>query len=228
MIIQCPSCNTNFFLDEKKFNGTPKKLKCSRCSFVWTSSPNGKPLSVPKLFEPSSTQGLKSTKIQQKNIDKNLKPDHPLPVVFNKQNNSKSDFIFWFFLFFLFSALIIGWNKRVLIINKFPSFSPIIEIFDSSIKFRGIEINNLSSKASSDDPNFPLIVTGSLINQENYLRKVPSLEVIIESADGKILIKKVFKFGSNEFFDYLEIKDFEVKFSQFPENASNIFVEIIE
>ena len=47
MIIQCPSCNTNFFLDEKKFIGTPKKLKCSRCSFVWTSSPNGKPLSVP-------------------------------------------------------------------------------------------------------------------------------------------------------------------------------------
>jgi len=67
-----------------------------------------------------------------------------------------------------------------------------------------------------------------LINQENYLRKVPSLEVIIESTDGKILINKVFKFGSNEFFDYLEIKDFEVKFSQFPENASNIFVEIIE
>ena len=33
---------------------------------------------------------------------------------------------------------------------------------------------------------------------------------------------------NNEFFDYLEIKDFEVKFSNFPEDASNIFVEIIE
>ena len=228
MIIQCPSCNTNFFLDEKKFNGSPKKLKCSRCAFVWTSSPNGKPLNVPKLFEPTSTQGLKSIEAEQKNNDKNPEPTHPLPVVFNKQKNSKLDFIFWFFLFFLFSALIIGWNKRVLIVNKFPSLSPVIEIFDSSIKFRGIEINNLSSKASSDDPNFPLIVTGSLINQENYLRKVPSLLVIIESSDGKVLIKKTFKFNNNEFFDYLEIKDFEVKFNQFPENASNIFVEIIE
>lgn len=228
MIIQCPSCNTNFFLDEKKFNGSPKKLKCSRCAFVWTSSPNGKPLNVPKLFEPTSTQGLKSIQTEQNTNDKNLEPDHPLPVVFNKQKNSMSDFIFWFFLFFLFSALIIGWNKRVLIINKFPSLSPIIEIFDSSIKFRGIEINNLSSISSSDDPNFPLIVKGSLINQENYLRKVPSLLIIIESSDGKILIEKTFKFNNNEFFDYLEIKDFEVKFSQFPENASNIFVEIIE
>ena len=40
-------------------------------------------------------------------------------------------------------------------------------------------------------------------------------------------MRKNIKFN-NEFFDYLEIKDFEVKFDSFPENAANIFVEIVE
>ena len=127
----------------------------------------------------------------------------------------------------LFISFIIGWNKRVLIVNKIPTLSPIIEIFDPSIKFRGIEINNLSSKISSTENDSPLIVSGSLINQENYIRKVPSIMIIIESSDRTVLLRKTVKFN-NEFFDYLEIKDFEVKFSNFPENASNIFVEIIE
>ena len=227
MIIQCPSCNTNFFLDEKKFNGSPKKLKCSRCSLIWTSSSKGEPIDVPKLFEPSSTQGLKTNDKNQEKIAKNKKPDHPLPVVFNKPQTNKSDFIFWIFLLLLFTSLIIGWNKRVLIVNKFPTLSPVIEIFDPSIKFRGIEINNLSSRISSEENGSPLIVSGSLINQENYIRKVPSIMIIIESNDRTVLMRETIKFN-NEFFDYLEIKDFEVKFSNFPEDASNIFVEIIE
>ena len=135
--------------------------------------------------------------------------------------------IFWIFLLFLFLSFIIGWNKRVLIINKFPTLSPIIEVFDPSIKFRGIEINNLSSRISSSDNGSSLIVNGSLINQENYIRKVPSIMVIIESNDRAVLMSEIIKFD-NESFDYLEIKDFEVKFSNFPENASNIYVEIIE
>tara|TARA_B100001057_G_scaffold282461_1_gene282837 strand:- start:13 stop:696 length:684 start_codon:yes stop_codon:yes gene_type:complete len=227
MIIQCPSCNINFFLDEKKFNGSPKKLKCSRCSLIWTSSSKGEPIDVPKLFEPSSTQGLKTNDNNQEKIDKNKKPDHPLPVVFNKPQTNKSDFIFWIFLLLLFTSFIIGWNKRVLIVNKFPALSPAIEIFDPSIKFRGIEINNLSSRISSEENGSPLIVSGSLINQENYIRKVPSIMIIIESNDRTVLMRETIKFN-NEFFDYLEIKDFEVKFSNFPEDASNIFVEIIE
>ena len=227
MIIQCPSCSTNFFLDEKKFNGSPKKLKCSRCSLIWTSSSKGEPIDIPKLFEPSSTQGLKPKIKNQEKIDKNKKPDHPLPVVFNKPQTNKSDFIFWIFLLFLFLSFVIGWNNRVLIVNKFPTLSPIIEVFDPSIKFRGIEINNLSSRISSSDDGSPLIVTGSLINQENYIRKVPSIMVIIESNNRVVLMSEIIKFD-NETFDYLEIKDFEVKFSNFPENASNIYVEIIE
>ena len=115
----------------------------------------------------------------------------------------------------------------MLLVSKFPSISPIIEIFDPSIKFRGIEINNLSSRVSSNQDGSPLIVSGSLINQENYIRKVPSVTIIIESDDRTVLMRKNIKFN-NEFFDYLEIKDFEVKFDSFPENASNIFVEIVE
>ena len=227
MIIQCPSCNTNFFLDEKKFNGSPKKLKCSRCSLIWTSSSKGEPIDVPKLFEPSSTQGLTTNEKSKERVDKNKKPDHPLPVVFNKQQTKKTDFIFWIFLLLLFTSFIISWNKRVLIVNKFPNLSSVIEIFDPSIKFRGIEINNLSSRISSNENGFPLIVSGSLINQEKYIRKVPSIMIIIESNDRRVLMKETIKF-SNEFFDYMEIKDFEVKFNNFPEDASNIFVEIIE
>ena len=227
MIIQCPSCSTNFFLDEKKFNGLPKKLKCSRCSLIWTSSSKGEPIDVPKLFEPSSTQGLTTNEKNKERVDKNKKPDHPLPVVFNKQQTKKTDFIFWIFLLLLFTSFIIGWNNRVLIVNKFPNLSSVIEIFDPSIKFRGIEINNLSSRISSNESGFPLIVSGSLINQEKYIRKVPSIMIIIESNDRRVLMKETIKF-SNEFFDYLEIKDFEVKFNNFPEDASNIFVEIIE
>ena len=226
MIIQCPSCGTNFFLDEKKFNGSPKKLYCSRCSLFWTSSSEGKPIDIPKLFEPTSTQGLKVKDKNQEKFDKNIKPDHPLPVLFNKPKTNKSDFIFWTLLLLLFGSFIFGWNKRVLLVNKFPSMSPIIEIFDPSIKFRGIEINNLSSRVSSNQDGSPLIVSGSLINQENYIRKVPSITVIIESDDRTVLMRKNIKFN-NEFFDYLEIKDFEVKFDNFPENASNIFVEIV-
>ena len=90
-----------------------------------------------------------------------------------------------------------------------------------------LEINNLSSRVSSNQDGSPLIVSGSLINQENYIRKVPSVTVIIESDDRTVLMRKNIKFN-NEFFDYLEIKDFEVKFDSFPENASNIFVEIVE
>lgn len=227
MIIQCPSCSTNFFLNEKKFNGLPKKLKCSRCSLIWTSSSKGEPIDVPKLFEPSSTQGLTTNEKNKERVDKNKKPDHPLPVVFNKQQTKKTDFIFWIFLLLLFTSFIIGWNNRVLIVNKFPNLSSVIEIFDPSIKFRGIEINNLSSRISSNESGFPLIVSGSLINQEKYIRKVPSIMIIIESSDRRVLMKETIKF-SNEFFDYLEIKDFEVKFNNFPEDASNIFVEIIE
>lgn len=227
MIIQCPSCSTNFFLNEKKFNGLPKKLKCSRCSLIWTSSSKGEPIDVPKLFEPSSTQGLTTNEKNKERVDKNKKPDHPLPVVFNKQQTKKTDFIFWIFLLLFFTSFIIGWNNRVLIVNKFPNLSSVIEIFDPSIKFRGIEINNLSSRISSNESGFPLIVSGSLINQEKYIRKVPSIMIIIESSDRRVLMKETIKF-SNEFFDYLEIKDFEVKFNNFPEDASNIFVEIIE
>ena len=184
-------------------------------------------IDVPKLFEPSSTQGLKVKDENQEKFDKNIKPDHPLPVLFNKPKTNKSDFIFWILLLLLFGSFIFGWNKRVLLVSKFPSISPIIEIFDPSIKFRGIEINNLSSRVSSNQDGSPLIVSGSLINQENYIRKVPSVTVIIESDDRTVLMRKNIKFN-NEFFDYLEIKDFEVKFDSFPEDASNIFVEIVE
>jgi predicted Zn finger-like uncharacterized protein len=226
MIIQCPSCATNFFLDERKFGGSPKKLKCSRCSIIWTSGSNGKPIDVPKLYEPASSQGIKQNTRETKVIDKNIKPDHPLPVPFDKPKSNRSNIFLWFSFILIFILFVTAWNKRVIFINQFPIFSPIIELFDPSIKFRGIEISNLQSRIDSGENGSILIVSGSLINQEKYLRRVPSLIIVIEDNRGATLLKEVIK-SENDFFDYQEIKDFKVKFTNYPSNASNIFIEIL-
>ena len=226
MIIQCPSCSTNFFLDKKKFKGSVKKLKCSRCSMVWTSSAEGNPLDVPKLYEPASSQGLTSSQAASQSVDQNLKPDHPLPVPFNAPKENQTSIFLWIAFLLVFISFILGWNNRAIVINKFPILAPAVEIFDPSLKFRGIEISNLLSRIDSNENGSSLVITGSLINQENYLRKVPSLIVVIEDGRGSILLKKVIK-SKDSYFDYQEIKDFEVKFLKYPPNASNIFVEII-
>jgi predicted Zn finger-like uncharacterized protein len=219
MIIQCPSCSTNFFLDKKKLKGSKKKLKCSRCSMVWTSSAEGNPLDVP-------SQGLRSSQAASQSVDQNLKPDHPLPVPFNTPKENQTSIFLWITFLLVFISFIIGWNNRAIVINQFPILAPVVEIFDPSLKFRGIEISNLLSRIDSRENGSSLVVTGSLINQENYLRKVPSLIVVIEDERGSILVKKVIK-SKGSYFDYQEIKDFEVKFLKYPANASNIFVEII-
>ena len=226
MIIQCPACATNFFLDERKFNGSPKKLKCSRFSIVWTSGTDGKPIDIPKLYEPASSQGIKTNK-ESKIIDKNIKPDHPLPVPFDKPKSDRSNFIIWASFILIFILFVTAWNKRVIFVDRFPIFSPVVEFFDPSIKFRGIEISNLESRVDSGKDGSTLFVSGSLINQENYLRRVPSIIVVIEDEKGVILLKEIIR-SDNDYFDYQEIKDFEVKFSKYPTNASNIFIEILD
>ncbi|MBT4911391.1 MAG: hypothetical protein HON61_08280, partial [Alphaproteobacteria bacterium] len=57
--------------------------------------------------------------------------------------------------------------------------------------------------------------------------RVPSIIVVIEDERGVILLKETVRSG-NDYFDYQEIKDFEVKFSKYPINASNIFIEILD
>ena len=215
MIIQCPACATNFFLDERKFNGSAKKLKCSRCSIVWTSGTDGKPIDIPKLYEPASSQGIK-TKKESKTIDKNIKP-----------KSDRSNFIIWISFILIFIFFVIAWNKRVIFVDQFPIFSSVVEFFDPSIKFRGIEISNLKSRIDAGQDGSTLFVSGSLINQENYLRRVPSIIVVIEDERGVILLKETIR-SENDYFDYQEIKDFEVKFSKYPTNASNIFIEILD
>ena len=192
MIIQCPACATNFFLDERKFNGSPKKLKCSRCSIVWTSGTDGKPIDIPKLYEPASSQGIKTNK-ESKIIDKNIKPDHPLPVPFDKPKSDRSNFIIWASFILIFILFVTAWNKRVIFVDRFPIFSPVVEFFDPSIKFRGIEISNLESRIDSGKDGSTLFVSGSLINQENYLRRVPSIIVVIEDEKGVILLKEIIR-----------------------------------
>jgi len=135
--------------------------------------------------------------------------------------------LLWIAFILIFSLFVSIWNKRVVFVDQFPIFSPIIELFDPSIKFRGIEISNLESRIDSGENGSSLLVSGSLINQEKYLRKVPSLIIVIEDERGATLLKKIIR-SENDYFDYQEIKDFKVRFLEYPLNASNIFIEILD
>ena len=150
-----------------------------------------------------------------------------MPVPFDKPKSDRSNFIIWISFILIFILFVIAWNKRVIFVDKFPIFSSVVEFFDPSIKFRGIEISNLKSRIDAGQDGSTLFVSGSLINQENYLRRVPSIIVVIEDERGVILLKETVRSG-NDYFDYQEIKDFEVKFSKYPINASNIFIEILD
>ena len=150
-----------------------------------------------------------------------------MPVPFDKPKSDRSNFIIWISFILIFILFVIAWNKRVIFVDQFPIFSPVVEFFDPSIKFRGIEISNLKSRIDAGQDGSTLFVSGSLINQENYLRRVPSIIVVIEDERGVILQKETVRSG-NDYFDYQEIKDFEVKFSKYPINASNIFIEILD
>jgi predicted Zn finger-like uncharacterized protein len=39
MIIECPSCAVKFNLPESALDAGPRKMKCSKCAFVWTARP---------------------------------------------------------------------------------------------------------------------------------------------------------------------------------------------
>lgn len=63
MIISCPSCETQFNIDEARLAPDGKKVRCSKCGHVWLAAPGGQsareifateqPLSVPADASPS-------------------------------------------------------------------------------------------------------------------------------------------------------------------------------
>ena len=58
MIIQCPACNTSFSVSTEKFGPKNRKVKCSKCYFIWTANSQGKAIEVPPLYESINSQGI--------------------------------------------------------------------------------------------------------------------------------------------------------------------------
>ena len=69
------------------------------------------------------------------------------------------------------------------------------------------------------------MVTGTLVNQNTTKRAVPNIVVVIEDSKELVLAQKILNF-ENQTFDYLERKDFKLRFNNYPEEASNIVVEL--
>ena len=88
MIIQCPACSTSFSVKPESFGARSRKVKCSRCSFIWTSDPSGKTINVPPLFEPATSQGIPNDNLSERIIP-DKEPDHPLPVPVKKKDTAK-------------------------------------------------------------------------------------------------------------------------------------------
>lgn len=52
MIISCPSCETQFRVDETLFPADGKKVRCSKCGHVWRAMLEGQPASLAEPPEP--------------------------------------------------------------------------------------------------------------------------------------------------------------------------------
>ncbi|MBE9555140.1 MAG: zinc-ribbon domain-containing protein, partial [Proteobacteria bacterium] len=51
MIISCPSCKTQFRVDEARLTPDGKKVRCSKCGHVWQAMPDGQ--SAPSVEQPA-------------------------------------------------------------------------------------------------------------------------------------------------------------------------------
>ena len=92
MIIQCPACNTSFSVSTEKFGTKNRKVKCSKCYFIWTANSQGKAIEVPPLYESINSQGGVIKENKNEKLDPNIKPDHPLPVPVKENDNEKGSF----------------------------------------------------------------------------------------------------------------------------------------
>ena len=91
MIIQCPACNTSFSVSTEKFGAKNRKVKCSKCYFIWTANSQGKAIEVPPLYESINSQGGVIKENKNETLDPNIEPDHPLPVPVKEKDNEKGD-----------------------------------------------------------------------------------------------------------------------------------------
>ena len=226
MIIQCPACNTSFSVSTEKFGTKNRKVKCSKCYFIWTANSQGKAIEVPPLYESINSQGGVIKENKNETLDPNIKPDHPLPVPVREKDNKKGDFLSVILILVLFLSLGVVWYNRIFLLENFPILRPVLEFVDPSINIRGIDIYNLESRATIINNKESLIVSGSLINQSNYMRIVPNIIVKIVGPDEKVIMQEIIVLN-DEYFEMNEQKSFSTNFINYPKNANKVLIEII-
>ena len=118
------------------------------------------------------------------------------------------------------------WYNRIFLLENFPIIRPVLEFVDPSINIRGIDIYNLESRATIINNKEALIVSGSLINQSNYMRIVPNIIVKLVGSDEKVIMREIIIFD-NEYFKMNEQKSFSTSFINYPKNADKVQIEII-
>ena len=168
MIIQCPACNTSFSVSKDKFGSKNRKVKCSKCYFVWTVNPLGKAIEVPPLYESIKSQGGIIKENKEEPLDPNIKPDHPLPVPVKDNTNEKGGILSVTLILTFFLSLSMLWYNRIFLLENFPLIRPVLELIDPSINIRGIdnfEVMEISFSAILKATFSPSIAHGPAINR---------------------------------------------------------------
>jgi predicted Zn finger-like uncharacterized protein len=222
MIIQCPACSTSFSVSSEKFGEKNRKVKCSRCYFIWTANSSGKAIEIPRLYEPIHSQGDLNKEI----LNKNKAPDHPLPVPVSENKSEGSSVYSLISLFIILSCLAGVWYNRLLLLDVFPFIKPVLKIVDPSLDIRGIDIYNLNTKSTVIGDKPALQVSGSLINQTPYKRIVPNIVIKMVGNNDSVLRQEIINFN-DRYFLRNERYEFSYTFVNYPDQSNKIQVEIL-
>ena len=226
MIIQCPACNTSFSASREKFGLKNRKVKCSRCNFIWTANSNGKAVDVPTLYEPISSQGNFSSALKSKKLNLNTKPEHPLPVPLKEKNSEKNSLYSIFLILSILSLFSLVWYNRIILLEKSPSLRPVLEFIDPAISIRGIDINNLETRKTIINNQDALIINGSLINQSKYRRNIPDIMVKLVTFNEKVIVQKKVILSGKYLLSNEQIS-FSTNFIDHPKEANKVQIELI-
>ena len=195
------------------------------CFFIWSANSSGKAIEIPRLYEPIDSQGSANKKLEEKyNINKI--PDHPLPVPVSENKKGESSAFSLISILIIISVLAGVWYNRLFLADSFSLLRPVLEIIDPSLDIRGIDIYKLETTSTIIDNQSALLVSGSLINQTRYERKIPDIEVKIVDQGEKILMKKIVNFD-DKYFLKNEKHSFSVSFKNYPEQSNKVQIEIL-
>ncbi len=163
MIITCPKCDTNFKINISQIGKEGKKVKCSKCSYIWTQMPAAK-----KHKEKIEPMVEKPKQIEE------FKERANLPMVVQQKEASSPNGIMLLMLVFIV----------FLLLNLFPQSIKNINLFGA---------NHLSVKEvniSHGDNDNHLTVSYKIFNSSQKNHNMPMVRIKL-FGEGKKLLKTV-------------------------------------